>query len=160
MKHASDRELLDMLAAGRPAPDDLAGHLDHCAECRQRLDEYFETWDLLRRVEPEDIPADLASGILRAAGQESRGRQGVVARLWEYVGPIGRAAAIIVVASAIGFAMGRFTAPRGGENVPAAVPITSQEAAEAVFFDELATAPLGIGEALDLATLPAEQEHE
>jgi len=162
MKHASDRELLDMLAANRHAPEELARHLDQCAECRRRLEAYAGTWDLLGRVGRDDIPAELAEGIMRAAERQGRpaGRSGVAARLWASVGPIGRAAAVIVAASTAGFAVGRFTAPAGPRHTPAGRSVTSDEVAQAVFLDELATAPLGISEALSMATEPQGEEQE
>jgi hypothetical protein len=65
---------------------------------------------------------------------------------------------VIVAASAVGFAAGRFTAPQGPQRGPAQQTITSDEAAQAAFLDELASPPLGISEALSMAMEPQEEE--
>jgi len=162
MKHASDRQLLDLLAAQRPPTDELARHLDDCDECRGRLETYSRTWDILGRVNEEDIPADLAMGIVQAAERQSRAapRRSALGRLWDSVGPVGRAAAVIVAVSAAGFSLGRFTAPSGPARSPAGQAITSDEAAEAAFFDRLGAAPVGLSEALSMVAEPRREDIE
>ena len=113
MTHASDRQLLDLLASGSAAEGQLAEHLDGCDECRQRLDDYVRTWDILGRAEVEEkTPAGLAMRIMQAAERENRPavRPGLLVRIWRAPGTIGRVAAIVLAATAIGFAAGRLTA--------------------------------------------------
>jgi len=161
MKHPRDRQLLDVLASGRTASAELARHLDECADCRQRLDAYAETWDILGRVREEDIPAGLAMDIMRTVEREriARKRRGIMTRLWDFVGPIGRAAAVIVAASAVGFALGRFTAPPNPVE-PSRQRITSHEAARAAFLDQLGSASLGINEVLTMASEPPREDQD
>jgi len=161
MKHASDRQLLDLLSSGPPAQGELAGHLDACPECRSRLERFAETWEILGRDEAAAAPADLAGRIMMAAQRQGQLRPaGVLARLWQSAGPIGRVAAAVLAASAAGFALGRFTGTVSSNDGMAARAVTQAEATQAVYLDQICTPSVGLGDGLSISYLPQQEEQE
>jgi predicted anti-sigma-YlaC factor YlaD len=66
MEHLSDKQFLDAL--GRDTQESPVGeHLQQCASCRARLEEFRQTWDVLGQWAVEDRQVDLTDGILRQA---------------------------------------------------------------------------------------------
>jgi hypothetical protein len=161
MKHASDRQLLDLLSAGPPGQGELARHLDVCPECRSRLERFAGTWEILGRVDTTAVPADLAGRITRAVERQDQApSRGVLARLWQSAGPIGRVAAAVLAASAVGFALGRFSGTAPSPDGAASHTVTQTEAARAVYLDQICTPSVGLGDALSISYLPELEEQE
>lgn len=160
MKHASDRQLLDLLALGPPGEGELAGHLDCCAECRARLERFAETWEVLGHLEASPASVDLAERIVQAAAGEPAPASpaGLPGRLWAAAGPLGRVAAVVLAASAAGFALGRFTGTGQTRVGPAAQAVTQAEAANAVYLDQFCSPSVGIDHALSISYLEQQEE--
>lgn len=87
-------------------PDEraLRGHLDACKECKSDFERYNHTVSLVRSVERERAPRELAAQVMRRIRRRRRhgifGVQG--ARFFEHVSiPVEAAVPVILVAAAV-----------------------------------------------------------
>ena len=121
MEHLSDNQLLDLLASPSPAAGPQADHLAACADCRRRLAELRESWDVLGQWSVEDRDVDLTARIMSQA-QSVR-----AVRLWQP-----RALLRVAAAIALGLALG------GLAGRPSAPAISHEQVSEAMYLDALA----------------------
>lgn len=118
MEHLSDNQLLEMLHAPG-APEAAAVHLADCADCRRRMAELREGWDLLGQWSIEEPTIDLADVIMgQAVRRISLGRPGAWMR--------------IAASIAVGLGLGGLAAR------PRPAPVSAQQVSEAIYLEALA----------------------
>ena len=110
MEDLTDGELLGLVSGDLTgsARETAERHAGQCPQCRARLKELTDTWQLLGGWQlPADGP-DLTDRIARAAAMAAQSRRHArpVARL------LARAAAAALVAAAIGYSLGRASRPQ------------------------------------------------
>lgn len=147
MEHLTDKELLDLLAAGGDSGIASHAHLTDCADCRARMEEYRRTWRVLGHWQGQCSAGDMAAAVVRAA-EERQGPRGP----WVFLRPWAAAAAVALLAMAVGFAAGQWS-----RSAPMAVPeaaapeVTESEALEAAHLDALQAEPVGLAAALRMS---------
>lgn len=120
MEHLTDNQLLEMLHAPG-APEAVAAHLADCADCRRRMTELREGWDLLGQWSIDEPTVDLTDAIMSQAQ--------VVRRI-----SLGRPGAWVRIAAsiAVGLGLGGLAAR------PRPAPVSAQQVSEAVYLEALA----------------------
>lgn len=121
MEHPTDREILDALAGQPEALSILQDHLAACESCRNRMQEFQRTWDVLGEWTVEAPDIDLTADILKQAGKVRS------IYLWQ-PGTLLRIAASIIV----GIGAGSLTA------LSMRAEISSEQVSEAMHLDVLA----------------------
>jgi len=121
MEHLSDNQLLDLLNPQGPPAGPQADHLAGCEDCRRRLADLRQTWDVLGQWSVEDREVDLTARIMSQA-QPAR-----TIRLWQPRALV-RVAAAIALGVALGSLAGR----------PGAPAISHEQVSEAMYLDVLA----------------------
>ena len=112
MPHLTNRELL-WLISGDPAEsagEKAEEHTKQCPDCRARLKALAETWQLLGTWQLPPEECDLTGRIVRAAAMQADGSR----RRWRArpaIHQLAKAAAVVVLAAAIGYTVGRATRP-------------------------------------------------
>ena len=132
-RHLTERELIEYefkLAADRQMRE-IAGHLEACAACSERLEQLrgkFAALELLR--EEAAVSEDLISRVVQQAGQPVRRRQ---ARVIPFYGPAWAGAAAAVLLIGVLLVVGRFGRMEVEDREFGEAP--SQPAIEEMMFD-------------------------
>jgi len=152
MKHASDLELIELVAGRLPADrqEAVEAHLAACDECSRRRDAVRQTWDALGDWQ---IPAgrDLAPAVQAAAAREAAASSRRLPLLL-------RLAASILIAVGAGHVAGRLAAP-ALHPVRPATAADEEAAAESLSLGVLEqVSPTGLPETLLGVEEPPDEE--
>lgn len=144
MEHLDDRVILELLTLGPKADKGLLAHLGECDQCRRRFEQLAEIHSLLGQWQLPLAQVDLADKIVQQARQTPRVSRGLA-----FAFPLGRAAAAIIAAAAIGYTSGWLTHP--SQKPLPAVPVAATEAdvSELLHLDVLSYMPVGLSDSLD-----------
>jgi len=119
------QEILDAFAAGELSPakaEEVRGHLEGCAGCRQSHAGYTRALDALRRAGQETCGPDAAfyHGLARRLDEVDRyaGRLRVRPVRWHFVGAVGVAAAAVFILSVCLIPTFEPPTPVGGQQAP------------------------------------------
>ena len=148
MDHLTNGELLrlvsgDLTGSARETAD---GHARQCPQCRVRLKQLADAWQLLGGWQlPADAP-DLTDRIARAAAMAAEKRR----RRW-HAGPMGRllarAVAAVLVAVTVGYALGRASRPeRPARPSRGAVRVDEDDLMRALHLGTLGSLPVGLAD--------------
>jgi len=126
MEHISDIQMLEMLGGHIPESEQLRfrDHIGDCSECRQRWQEYEQTWMDLAECQVDTAGHDLVENMISALPAENPPM-----KLWPATA-LARIAASILLAVFLGHVLGKWSAPQ---------PAPPEETAvtQAMFLDAL-----------------------
>lgn len=109
MAHLTNKELLEMASGdmSQSARATADAHAGQCPQCRARLAELRQTWELLGQWRLPAHAPDLSGRIVRQAANDAAGRRQpqLLGRL------LAKAAAAVLVAAAAGYGLGRAFRP-------------------------------------------------
>ncbi|MEN6426009.1 MAG: hypothetical protein ABFE13_11635 [Phycisphaerales bacterium] len=135
MEHVREIELIELAAGkvGAQRREAIGDHLRQCPQCREKLDGFRKTWDVLGAWEVRP-PEHLASAeVPFAAGPAKRDLRVPTIRLFG-AGMALRFAAAIAIAAVVGYGGGRWSALRssaaGGVEPPRYISILGLDVAE------------------------------
>ncbi len=147
MAHLTDRELLEMVSGALPesARETAEAHARQCAQCRARLTELGETWELLGKWQLPAHTPDLSGRIVSKAtsGAASGRRPQLIGR------GLAKAAAAVLMAAAVGYGLGRAFGPDPQAGPSRGPGRTGEDnAVRALDLQVLGSSPVGLADSL------------
>ena len=110
MKHATDSQLIEFAAGLLSAAEkeEVNNHIRTCAQCRDRLERFQQTWQQMGKWEVETGSRDITDRVQAVTRERSKGTSGRTDKA-NSVLVLLRAAAAIVLAFIIGHVAGRLS---------------------------------------------------
>jgi anti-sigma factor RsiW len=154
MRHLTDGEIVRLIARELPRADaeSAQSHIGSCPACAARVREQGRIWSALGAWEATSQAPDVTAAVFSRIDGESAGRS--FERLpfprrrirWARAG---RLAASVLIAAGVGHAIGRWTSGVSEAGKATRAPVTTAEVVDSLGLDALASAPVGLADAID-----------